>query len=120
MAAMQKKLNDLLEECDEKIGHLEALDVKWNDFNHNLSELKGWVGAAKSKLKQIMDVEVSPGDRMQMTRELQGDVKDKMLRLADLERDAESLFEDSSLNVNDLRQEVDVVKKDVEVSKILC
>jgi uncharacterized protein YoxC len=116
MAAMQQKLNDLLEECDEKISHLETLDVKWNDFSRNLSELKDWVGLAKHKLKQIMDVEISPEDRVHMTKELQGDVKTKMRRLADLEKDAECLFEDTNVDVDGLRQEVSVVKKDVEVS----
>ncbi len=110
MADMQKKLNNLLEECDEKIKHLEDLNIKWSDFNENLGELKNWVGHARTKLNQILTIDVSPEDRVKMTKELQGDVKHKMKRLESLERDAEALYGDAA----GLKEEVTGVKRDVE------
>eukprot|EP00095_Tigriopus_kingsejongensis_P001452 maker-scaffold207_size258870-snap-gene-1.17 protein:Tk01452 transcript:maker-scaffold207_size258870-snap-gene-1.17-mRNA-1 annotation:"PREDICTED: nesprin-1-like" len=116
MNAMEQKLRDLLEECDEKIQHLGELDVKWTEFHKNLGELKDWVGKAKGKLNQITKLDVSPDDRVKMTLELQQDVKCKMKQLEKLETDAHNLFENvpHTATVNDLKIEVETVKKDVE------
>ncbi len=112
---MQQKLNDLLEECDEKIKNLEDLNIKWADFNGNLGNLKNWVNHARTKLNQILAIDVSPDDRVKMTKELQGDVKAKMKRLQSLERDAEALCcGDGSALAAGLIEEVSGVKRDVE------
>ncbi len=118
MAEMQKKLNNLLEECDDKIKHLEDLNIKWADFNQNLGDLKSWVGVARTKLDQILTIDISPDDRVRMTKELQGDVKDKMKRLENLEKDAEALYGDGSVVASGLRGEVSDVKRDVEALNV--
>ena len=118
MADMQKKLNNLLEECDEKIQHLEDLNIKWSDFNQNLGDLKNWVGHARTKLNQILTIDVSPEDRVKMTKELQGDVKEKMKRLESMERDAEALYNDGSVAAAGLKEEVSGVKRDVEALNV--
>ena len=116
MAAMEKHLKELLDECDEKIKQLGDLNIKWTEFNKNLGDLKSWVGQAKSKLDQILKIDISPEDRVRMTMQLQHDVKDKMGQLEKLESDASQLLGDlpPDSGMFGLKSEVATVKKDVE------
>ena len=71
VAEMEQRLSELLNECDTKIQNLSDLNIKWTEFNRNLSELKGWVGSARKKLDQILTIDISPEDRAKLTKELQ-------------------------------------------------
>ena len=120
VAEMERRLSELLNECDTKIQHLSDLNIKWTEFNKNLSELKGWVGGARKKLDQILTVDISPEDRARLTKELQADVKCRMKQLEKLESDAEVLLgsspagSDCPTMVAGLQEEVESVKVDVQ------
>ena len=117
VAEMERRLSELLNECDTKIQHLSDLNIKWTEFNKNLSELKGWVGGARKKLDQILTVDISPEDRARLTKELQADVKCRMKQLEKLESDAEVLLGSSPASdctMAGLQEEVESVKVDVQ------
>ena len=117
VADMEKRLSELLNECDTKIQHLSDLNIKWTEFNQNLSELKGWVGGARKKLDQILAIDISPEDRARLTKELQADVKSRMNQLEKLESDAEGLLGSSPASdrtMVGLQEEVESVKVDVQ------
>ena len=115
MADLEARLNELLSQCDEKIRHLEDLNVKWTNFSKNLAEMKGFIESAKKNLGQITSLEMSPEDRLRMTRELQHQVRERMKTLESLERDAQFLFAESPElpEVDELRHEVATVKMSV-------
>merc|ERR1712016_188371 len=75
---LEARLNELLSACDEKIKRLEDLNIKWTNFNKNLAEMKSFVESAKKNLNQITSLEMSPEDRLRMTKELQSQVKARM------------------------------------------
>ena len=56
--------------------------------------MKNIVESAKKNLQQITSLEMSPDDRLKMTKELQNQVKARMVILDGLERDAQFLFDD--------------------------
>ena len=114
---LEARLNELLSACDEKIKRLEDLNIKWTNFNKNLAEMKSFVESAKKNLNQITSLEMSPEDRLRMTKELQSQVKARMATLDELERDAQYLFNDSAniAEVKAMKMEVESVKQDVTV-----
>ena len=114
---LEARLNELLSACDEKIKRLEDLNIKWTNFNKNLAEMKNFVESAKKNLHQITSLEMSPEDRLKMTKELQNQVKARMATLDELERDAQYLFSDSAniADVEAMKLEVESVKQDVTV-----
>ena len=71
MAELEARLNDLLSACDDKIKRLEDLNIKWTNFNKNLSEMKNFIESAKTNLQQITSLEMHPDDRLRMTKDLQ-------------------------------------------------
>ena len=103
--------------CDKKIKRLEDLNIKWTNFNKNLSEMKNFIESAKTNLQQITSLEMSPDDRLRMTKDLQNQVKARMVTLDQLERDAQYLFSDSANipEVQAIQIEVESVKQDVTV-----
>ena len=112
---LEERLNELLSACDEKIKNLEHLNIKWNNFNKNLEVMKTFIDGAKKNLNQITSLDMSPEDRLRMTKELQNQVKARMSTLDDLERDAQYLFNDSA-NVSEVQAmkiEIENVKLDV-------
>ena len=115
MAELEARLNQLLSQCDEKIKHLEDLDIKWTNFNRNLAEMKGFIESAKKNLYQITSLEMSPEDRLKMTKDLQAQVKEKMETLQRLEQDAAFLFSGSPdiQEIKMFNSEVLTVKKEV-------
>ena len=117
MAELEARLNELLASCDEKIKTLESLNVQWINFNRNLSDMKTFVESARKNLHQITSLDMSPDDRLKMTRDLQNQVKDRMKTLEDLERDAQYLFSDSVnlAEVEDIKVQVETVKEEVNV-----
>ena len=94
--SLEARLKELLTACDEKIKNLETLNIKWTNFNKNLAEMKSFVDGARKNLTQITSLEMSPEDRLKMTKELQHQVKARMATLDELERDAQFLFNDSA------------------------
>ena len=123
IAELEARLHELLTACDEKIKNLEHLNIKWANFNKNLAEMKSFVDVAKKNLHQITSLEMSPEDRLRMTRELQNQVKARMATLDELERDAQFLFNDSAnvseveaikIEVANVKQDVSVLHHDVE------
>merc|ERR1712128_33171 len=60
---------------------------------------------------------MSPDDRLKMTKDLQSQVKARMVTLDELERDAQYLFADSANipEVQALKIDVESVKQDVTV-----
>ena len=112
---LETRLKELLTACDEKIKNLEHLNIKWTNFNKNLAEMKSFVDSAKKNLNQITSLEMSPEDRLKMTKELQYQVKARIATLDELEKDAQFLFNDSanSPEVAAIKVEVESVKQDV-------
>ncbi len=92
MSELEARLNELLTQCDDRIKHLEDLNIKWTNFNKNLKEMKSFIESAKRNLSQITGLEMSPEDRLKMTKDLQIQVKERMKTLENLERDAQYLF----------------------------
>ena len=117
MADLEARLNTLLSACDEKIKSLENLNIRWSNFNKNLTEMKSFIQGAKKNLHQITSLEMSPDDRLKMTKDLQNQVKARMVTLNELERDAQYLFSDSAHipEVQAIKIEVESVKQDVTV-----
>ena len=79
--------------------------------------MKSFVDGARKNLTQITSLEMSPEDRLKMTKELQHQVKARMATLDELERDAQFLFNDSAHvpEVAAIKVEVENVKQDVNV-----
>ena len=115
MAELEARLNQLLSQCDDKIKHLEDLNIKWTNFSRNLAEMKGFIESAKKNLHQITSLEMSPEDRLKMTKDLQSQVKEKMETLQRLEQDAQYLFSGSPdiQEIQMFNTEVQTVKKEV-------
>ena len=51
--------------------------------------MKNFIESAKKNLQQITSLEMSPDDRLRMTKDLQNQVKARMVTLDQLERDAQ-------------------------------
>ena len=93
------------------------MNIKWTNFNNNLAEIKNFVEGAEKNLSTNTSLEMSPEDRLKMTKDLQNQVNDRMKTLQDLENDAKFLFSDSDSipEVNEIKSEVAAVKNDVIV-----
>ena len=117
MAELEARLNELLASCDEKIKTLESLNIQWINFNRNLADMKNFVEGARKNLQQITSLDMSPDDRLRMTRDLQNQVKDRMKTLEALEKDAQYLFADSANipEVKEIQIQVNTVKEEVIV-----
>lgn len=112
---LEEKLTSLLEECDKKIKNLEELHCKWSNFNQGLKDIKGWVGSAKQKLNEILTFDLSPEDRVKMTRELHNQVQSRIKQLEVMEKDIRDLTAgvDEAPEVIELKTEVKSVKEEV-------
>ena len=117
MVELEARLNDLLSACDEKIKRLENQNIKWNNFNTNLSEMKKFHWKCQKESSANNKSWNVPDDRLQITKGFQSQVKARMVTLDELERDAQYLFSDSANipEVQAIKIEVENVKQDVTV-----
>lgn len=107
VAGIESRLLNLLDLLDQKINAIQTDNSKWKAVSDKINELRDWMLNTQKLLAQLLSMEIPPGERVKKINELQTEIREKMVLLEEIEKEAFGLGEipgvDIATQVGDLK-----------------